>query len=110
MTEQRTIVIVGGTSGLGRVLAERHAQGGDNVIITGRDQKRTNAIASEIGNGVRGVALDLREPHAIAKRLSDIDRVDYLVLGAIERDTNNVLRGRPGHPFADRNARVRSRQ
>lgn len=90
MADQRSTVIIGGTSGIGRALAERHAQAGDDVIITGRNQERTSAIASEIGDRVKGLALDLIEPEAIAASLSEIDRVDYLVLGAIERDHNLV--------------------
>lgn len=90
MTGQHSIVVVGGTSGIGRVLAERHAQRGDNVIITGRDQERTSAIASDIGERVKGLALDLAKPATIAERLSGIDRVDSLVISAIERDHNVV--------------------
>ncbi len=90
MTEQHSIVVVGGTSGIGRALAERHAQRGDNVIITGRDQERTSAIASDIGERVKGLALDLAEPATIAERLSEIDRVDSLVISAIDRDHNVV--------------------
>ncbi len=90
MTEQHSIVVIGGTSGIGRALAERHAQGSDNVVITGRDQERTSAIASDIGEGVKGLALDLAEPATIAERLSGIDRVDSLVISAIDRDHNVV--------------------
>ncbi len=90
MSSQQSIVIVGGTAGIGRHLAERLAKRGDEVVITGRDQARTQAIAKEIGGRTRGVGFDLAEPEKIAGRLSDVAKVDSLVLAAIERDNNTV--------------------
>src|SRR4051794_17129206 len=86
------VVIVGGTSGICRRLAERYAAHGREVVIFGRDQARAEAAAAELGaNGtVTGRALDLAEPEAIAGRLEGVGPVDRLVLGAIERDENSV--------------------
>jgi NAD(P)-dependent dehydrogenase (short-subunit alcohol dehydrogenase family) len=85
-----TVVIVGGTQGLGRRLAERFAQDGHPVVLTGRDTARAQSVAEEIGSGARGCALDLSEPHAINLCLQGIANVDHVVLAAIERDVNSV--------------------
>jgi len=84
------VVIVGGTQGLGRELAQFYADSGRDVVVTGRDRTRAEAAASEIGGRTRGIAFDLAEPHTIADALADVGDVDYLVLAAIERDVNNV--------------------
>ena len=84
------VVIVGGTQGLGRELAQSYADGGHDVIVTGRDQARADAAANEIGGRTRGIAFDLADPHTIADHLADVGAVDYLVLAAIERDVNKV--------------------
>ena len=84
------VVIVGGTQGLGRELAQSYADDGYDVVVTGRDQARAEAAANEIGGRARGIAFDLAEPHTIAGHLADVGEVDYLVLAAIERDVNNV--------------------
>ena len=84
------VVIVGGTQGLGRELAQSYADSGRDVVVTGRDQARAEAAANEIGGRTRGIGFDLAKPHAIADHLADIGEVDYLVLAAIERDVNNV--------------------
>jgi NAD(P)-dependent dehydrogenase (short-subunit alcohol dehydrogenase family) len=84
------VVVVGGTQGLGRELARSYADGGRDVVVTGRDAVRAEAAASEIGGSTRGIAFDLAEPHAIAESLADVGPVDYLVLAAIERDVNKV--------------------
>ena len=85
-----TVVIVGGTQGLGRELARSYAGDGHDVVVTGRDQSRAESAASEIGGSTRGIGFDLAEPHGIAERLADVGAVEYLVLAAIERDVNKV--------------------
>ncbi|GAA4106893.1 SDR family oxidoreductase [Actinomadura miaoliensis] len=84
-----TILIVGGTSGIGREIARQHAARGADVIITGRDASRAATAAKEIG-GARGLALDLTRPGEIASALADVEHVDHVVLAAIERDQNTA--------------------
>lgn len=76
-----TSVVVGGSSGLGRFIAERFAERGDNVM-TSREQVRAQQVATEIGATVRGLAVDLAEPSTVAAALTDVDEVDDLVLTA----------------------------
>jgi NAD(P)-dependent dehydrogenase (short-subunit alcohol dehydrogenase family) len=85
-----SVVVVGGTQGLGRELAQSYADDGREVIVTGRDQSRADAAASEIGRNTRGLSFDLAEPHTIARALESVGEVDHLVLAAIERDVNSV--------------------
>ncbi|SDU80496.1 SDR family NAD(P)-dependent oxidoreductase [Jiangella alkaliphila] len=85
-----TIVIVGGTSGIGLELARRRVATGDDVVITGRDGSRCAAVAAEVGARCRGVAVELSDPDAIGAALSGVDRVDHLVVAAIDRDQNTA--------------------
>ena len=86
----RSVVVVGGTRGLGRELAQFYADRGREVVITGRDAGSAQAVAAEIGGSTRGLGLDLAEPETIAAQLADVGDVEHLVLAAIERDTNSV--------------------
>jgi NAD(P)-dependent dehydrogenase (short-subunit alcohol dehydrogenase family) len=90
MAGDGTVVVVGGTRGLGREVAQHYADSGRDVVVTGRDPSTLETCAAEIGGATRGVALDLAEPHALAERLAGIDDVQYLVLAAIDRDSNTV--------------------
>ena len=83
-------MIVGGTQGLGRRLAERYAERGRDVVITGRDAQRATAVAQEIGASVHATALDLAEPMLIDGCFDGVGAVDHVVLAAIERDSNSV--------------------
>jgi len=85
-----TVLVVGGTQGLGRELAQSYADEGRDVVVTGRDQARADTAAGDIGSGTRGIGFDLAEPQTIAERLADVGDVEYVVLAAIERDTNSV--------------------
>jgi NAD(P)-dependent dehydrogenase (short-subunit alcohol dehydrogenase family) len=85
-----TVVIVGGTAGIGRELAAFYAKAGDSVVLTGRDAARADAVAREIGGGAHGIGFDLSRPEEIGPALKDVYDVDRLVLSAIERDQNSV--------------------
>jgi NAD(P)-dependent dehydrogenase (short-subunit alcohol dehydrogenase family) len=84
------LVVVGGTAGLGRELAQLYADRGREVVITGRDAARAQSVAAEIGGNARGIGFDLEAPHQIAQQLSGLATVDFLVLAAIQRDQNSV--------------------
>ena len=85
-----SVVVVGGTAGIGRQIARYYADAGHRVTLTGRDADRAAAAAKEVGGEVTGVALDLSAPKTIAPALAGIGAVDGLVLAAIERDANTV--------------------
>lgn len=90
MTKERKTLIIGGSAGIGRVLAEHTAATGRHVALTSRDLQRADLVADEIDGNVTAHSVDLSDPHGIASALADIDRVDELALVAVERDYNTV--------------------
>jgi prephenate dehydrogenase len=64
-----TSVIVGGSNGIGRRLAQRHADRGHSVFITSRHAARAEEAAAHIGGNTIGLAMDLAEPETIAGAL-----------------------------------------
>jgi len=84
------VVVIGGSSGLGRAVAEHYAGAGREVVISCRDDERGAAVAAEIGGRTRNVTLDLAQPTGIAAALADVGPVDHLVISAIDRDQNTV--------------------
>lgn len=87
---ERTTVVVGGTSGIGLELVKKLVADGDHVVMTGRDQARTEQIAAQFGDRVSAVALDISEPASIAGQLAGLGKVHGVVLAAIERDANTA--------------------
>jgi NAD(P)-dependent dehydrogenase (short-subunit alcohol dehydrogenase family) len=90
MPEPGCVVVVGGTQGLGREVARHYTEQGREVVLSGRDARRAQAVAAELGGGARGIGLDLAEPAVLADRLAGVEGVAHLVLAAIERDENRV--------------------
>jgi NAD(P)-dependent dehydrogenase (short-subunit alcohol dehydrogenase family) len=89
-SREGALVVVGGTAGLGRELAQQYSDRGLEVVITGRDAARAQSVAAEIGGNTRGIGFDLEAPRQIAQQLSGLATVDFLVLAAIQRDQNSV--------------------
>ncbi|MEW2612221.1 SDR family oxidoreductase [Streptomyces sp. NPDC047880] len=83
-----SVLVVGGTSGIGLAFARTRAERGDDVVLTSRDAQRAEAVAKEFG--ARGLALDLARPLEIAASLADMGRVDHLVIAGVSRDDNKV--------------------
>jgi NAD(P)-dependent dehydrogenase (short-subunit alcohol dehydrogenase family) len=75
----KTALITGGTSGIGRAVAERFASEGAEVIITGRDEDRGRGVVEAVeaaGGTARFIAADLAsfaEPRRLAEATSDVD-------------------------------------
>jgi NAD(P)-dependent dehydrogenase (short-subunit alcohol dehydrogenase family) len=83
-----TSVIVGGSNGIGRHLAQRHADRGHSVFITSRDAARAKEAAAHIDGNTTGLAMNLAEPETIAGALQSIGEVDHLVISAVPQYVN----------------------
>ncbi|NDL56254.1 SDR family NAD(P)-dependent oxidoreductase [Phytoactinopolyspora mesophila] len=90
MTQPRHVLVVGGTSGIGLEVARFFAGEGDDVVLTGRDAERAESAAKDLNGTARGIALELTDVDAIASALTGLERVDHLVLAAVDRDHNTV--------------------
>jgi NAD(P)-dependent dehydrogenase (short-subunit alcohol dehydrogenase family) len=84
------LLVVGGTHGMGKEVAQRYAGQGWSVVLTGRDDSSAKSVAAELGGDTRGIALDLSEPELVTDALADIGAIDHLVLVAIARDANTL--------------------
>ncbi|HQS49278.1 MAG TPA: SDR family NAD(P)-dependent oxidoreductase [Xanthobacteraceae bacterium] len=56
-----TVLITGGTSGIGAATARRFLAGGSKVIVTGRRADRLAALAAEFGDAIHTLELDVRD-------------------------------------------------
>ena len=88
--EGAATVIIGGTAGLGRDLAELCLARGHRVVIAGRDQERCAGVAAKLHPECESFAIDLSRPEEIGAALASIDSVRHIALVAIERDENTV--------------------
>lgn len=78
----KTIVVVGGSSGIGLATAKAAADEGARVVITGRDPEKLKAAAAEIGREVRTVSLDSNDESGTRALFEGLSRVDHLFVSA----------------------------
>jgi NAD(P)-dependent dehydrogenase (short-subunit alcohol dehydrogenase family) len=90
MPDDGSVVIVGGTRGIGLEIARHYAGRGHQVVVTGRDAARLRAATEELGDRAAGIELELTRPEGIAAALAGVGHVDHLVLAAIDRDDNTA--------------------
>ena len=84
--EGKTVVIIGGTSGMGLATAKMLLDGGARVLVTGRSKEGVESAEKELGNDAIVVSSDARsltEIDALASRVkSEYDTFDLLFVNA----------------------------
>jgi NAD(P)-dependent dehydrogenase (short-subunit alcohol dehydrogenase family) len=69
--KNKAVLVTGGSSGLGRVIAEAFSQAGANVVIVGLEAAQVERVAEEMRAGGR----DVLGIHADITRQEDVDRM-----------------------------------
>lgn len=79
-------LVTGGTSGLGRAMAQALARAGARVAVSGRDAGRADAAAAELGDRAIGVALDVRDAESVSAAVNTV----YEEFGGLDVLVNNA--------------------
>lgn len=84
----KTVIITGGSSGMGKYIAKKFLQDGDQVVITGRDLEKLQSVKEEF-NSIGAIdifQMDVREPeHAKAMVAFTVER-----FGSVDALVNNA--------------------
>jgi NAD(P)-dependent dehydrogenase (short-subunit alcohol dehydrogenase family) len=87
--KNKTIIVTGGSSGMGKAIAKRLCEDGANVVISGRDRERLEEAKKEMElkkGQVLTYSMDVRELDQVEKMISEANRqfghVDHLVNNA----------------------------
>lgn len=72
----KTVVVIGGSSGIGAAVARQAAARGAQVVLAGR------RLASAVDNGVRSEPVDVTDSSSLQRLFESVGRVDHLVFTA----------------------------
>jgi len=80
--EQKTLIVIGGSSGIGLCVARQAAQAGARLILAGRDSGRLLAAAESLaadGHAVETRQLDAHDHSALERFFAELPPFDHLV-------------------------------
>jgi len=78
----RTVVILGGSSGIGLATAKAAKAEGARVVVTGRSADRLKSAQALLGAEARTVALDVADEAGTRALFEELDRVDHVFITA----------------------------
>lgn len=78
----QTVVVIGGSAGIGVETARRARVEGANVVLTGRNRERLQRVATEVG-ALSTAAFDANDPDALERFFKDLPTpIDHVMVTA----------------------------
>jgi NAD(P)-dependent dehydrogenase (short-subunit alcohol dehydrogenase family) len=78
----KVVVILGGSSGIGLATAQAALAEGARVVITGRSRERLDAARAKLQSDVRTVSLDVTDEPGTRTLFAGFDKVDHVFITA----------------------------
>lgn len=80
----QTVVVIGGSSGMGRAIAGACQARGARVVVVGRNPQRLESVRSEFGSGIETVQADAADREAMERLFAGLGGLDHLVVTAAD--------------------------
>jgi NAD(P)-dependent dehydrogenase (short-subunit alcohol dehydrogenase family) len=80
--ENKQVVILGGSSGIGLAVAEQAASQGAKIVIASSNAERVQKAVESIGGNAQGQAVDLSDEKAVEAFFAKLGAFDHLVFTA----------------------------
>ncbi|MEM8908222.1 MAG: SDR family NAD(P)-dependent oxidoreductase, partial [Bacteroidota bacterium] len=90
---KQTIIVIGGSSGIGWAVAKICYEQGANVSLSSRVLAKAQAAAQAIGDTVQALELDVDEEEAVNACLANFDQIDHIYIAAGSTKLGGVLDG-----------------
>jgi len=74
------VVVIGGSSGIGRAIAAQADNAGARVVIASRNRQKVDDAVAQLSNSARGEVVDLTDDTSIEAFFGQVGPIDHLVL------------------------------
>lgn len=94
MLKEKTIIVTGGSNGMGKYMAMKFVSEGANVVITGRDLDRLESAKKEIeaySNTIAIFQMDVRNPEHVAAMVEFTDKTYGQIDGLVNNAAGNFI-------------------
>lgn len=82
--DKQTIVVIGGSSGIGLATAMAAHEASANVVIGSRSKDKLERAKSQIGDNVKAIPLDSSDESSIKAFFSEVGQLDHLFVTAAQ--------------------------
>lgn len=86
-----TVMVIGGSSGIGLACAEAARDAGASVVIVGRSPKKLGRAKAQIGADIRTLVADVTDEASVRDLFRQVERVDHLLVAAAETAAVGVV-------------------
>ncbi|QFF98296.1 2,4-dienoyl-CoA reductase [Psychrobacillus glaciei] len=94
MLKGKTIIVTGGSNGMGKYMAMKFVSEGANVVITGRDIEKLEHAKKEIevyGNTISVFQMDVRNPEHVSGMIDFTDKTYGQIDGLVNNAAGNFI-------------------
>lgn len=86
LTAQQTVIVIGGSSGIGLGVARAVAERGADLVIVGRSREKLERAALELGGArsVRAITADVTREEQVQHLFESVPELDHLVVTAAD--------------------------
>lgn len=81
--ENKTVAVIGASSGIGLATARLAAERGAEVVMLSRSQAKLDQAAESVRGRARNCAMDMLDAAAVDRTFASIAKIDHLVLTAV---------------------------
>jgi NAD(P)-dependent dehydrogenase (short-subunit alcohol dehydrogenase family) len=89
----KSIIVIGGSSGIGLAVATMASEMGANVILTSRDLAKAQSVAASIGADVKGFSLDIDDEKGVNTLFQSLNAIDHIYIAAGNTKLGSVTDG-----------------
>ena len=89
----KRVIVIGGSSGIGRAVSQQASELGAEVILTGLSTGHAEQTAAEIGSNVVGKQLDINDESLVTAFFNSIEDIDHIFIAAGSTKLGAVTEG-----------------